>query len=560
MLISLPIINENKIIYFVFSLILNNDEIIIDNYEYDKNIIETLNFNSGTCFEKINLFLPYKFNIIGNKYLFSCNFLFFSLCDDNNFSFHTILLNEINKKGNTNYTYINSNSVTKKYNRFFIKDFINKEYNNFSDLLFTFYNYCQFKINFYIMNTIHKKKIDKNFTYFKSEKVINHILETEYNCNHIKYAYKYFLNKDNHLEKLLALTFKTINVKNYDLNYNYLKETYYIICEDITIESVSKFIENKNYDENILINLINKFNYPLTFTKKNISSIYEKILYYSLKHINDINNTIFNKFDVKNKFIYNYIIKMFLSFGEKKYKFKYFNNLLLNNILKIIFFEKSFLNNYIKNRYDLNKIKIAYINFNYLVDIFDFININNISKYLSYFHYINENNIYIENIKKNENIDLRILNIINNNFNIFQYINEEKEFIDWTFILKNKLFYIYDNQINISKRDLKKIGIIIYYLSKISNQNYNDLNYIKLLKICIDNPNLVLFNDRINLKIKDYLPFYSLNLGIFAKHIIKEKDNIIKIFEKEIKQENNELFYKKKYYKYKSKYFESKNI
>jgi hypothetical protein len=559
MLISLPIINENKIIYFVFSLILNNDEIIIDNYEYDKNIIETLNFNSETCFEKINLFLPYKFNIIGNKFLFSCNYLFFSLCNENNISFHTILLQEINKKLNTNYTYINSDSVTKKYNRFFIKDFINEEYENFSDLLFTFYNYCQFKLNFYIINTNQKKKIDHFFSYFKSEKIINHILDTEYNCNHIKYAYKYFYNKDNHLEKLLALTFKNINVNNYNLNYNYLKATSYIIYEDISIESVSKFIENKNYDENILINLINKFTYPLDFTKKNLSSIYEKILYYSLKHINDINNSIFNKFNVKNKFIYNYIIKMFLSFSEKKYQFNYFNNLLLNNILKIIFFEKSFLNTYIKNNYDLNKIKMAYINYNYLVDIFDFININNISKYVLYFNYINENNIYIENIKKNENIDLRILNIINNNFNIFQYINEQKDFIDWVFILKNKLFYIFDNQINISKKDIKKIGLILFYLSKISNQNFNDLNYIKLLKFCNDNPNLVLYNDRINLKIKDYFPFYSLNLGIFAKHIIKEKDNIIKIFDKEIKQENCELFYKNKYYKYKTKYFESKN-
>jgi len=559
MLISLPIINENKILYFVFSLILNDNEIILDNYEYDNNIIETLNFNKDTCFERINLFLPYKFNIIANKYLFSCNFLFFSLCDDNNFSFHKILLSEINKKLDNSYEYIKSNNVTKKFSRFFTKDFISKEYENFSDLLFTFYNYCQFKLNLYIMNTNHKK-IDKIFTYFKSEKVINHILDTEYNCNHLKYSYKFFLKKENHLEKLLALTYKKINVKNYNLNYNFLEKKTDIIYEDISIESVGKFIENKEYDENILINLINKFNYPLSFSKKEISHVYEKILYYSLKHINEINNTIFNKFDVKNKFIYNYIIKMFLSFGEKKYKFKYFNNLLLNNILKIIFFEKSFLNKYIKNNYDLNKIKIAYINFNYLVDIFDFININNISKYIGYFNYINDNNIYIENIKKNENIDLRILNVINNNFNIFQYINEEKEFINWTIILKNKLFYIYDNQINISKRDFKKIGIIIYYLSKTNNQNYNDLNYIKLLKICIDNPNLILYNDRINLKIKDYLPFYSLNLGIFAKHILKEKDNIIKIFEKEIKQENNELFYKKKYYKYKSKYFESKNI
>ena len=61
----------------MFTLIVENNKITIDNYESDKNIIETLNFNKETCFKRFNLFLPYTFYIINNKYLLSLIFYFF---------------------------------------------------------------------------------------------------------------------------------------------------------------------------------------------------------------------------------------------------------------------------------------------------------------------------------------------------------------------------------------------------------------------------------------------------------------------------------------------------
>ena len=71
--------NIFQILYFVFSLILNDNEIILDNLNMiDKS--NELHWDNKNISSIDTELLPYDHNIISNKYLFSCNFLFFYLC------------------------------------------------------------------------------------------------------------------------------------------------------------------------------------------------------------------------------------------------------------------------------------------------------------------------------------------------------------------------------------------------------------------------------------------------------------------------------------------------
>ena len=72
----------------------------------------------------------------------------------------------------------------------------------------------------------------------------------------------------------------------------------------------------------------------------------------------------------------------------------------------------------------------------------------------------------------------------------------------------------------------------------------------------------MLFNGRINIKIKDIIKNLNLNLGILAKHLTMELDETISISSEEdtsikvLKNKLNKM--RRNYYKYKGKYLEMK--
>ena len=89
---------------------------------------------------------------------------------------------------------------------------------------------------------------------------------------------------------------------------------------------------------------------------------------------------------------------------------------------------------------------------------------------------------------------------------------------------------------------------IIYCISKVKEQKLNCIYYKNLIHISNKYKKLIIFNDRINLKINDIFTNKNMNLGHLVKNI-KNNSNII-LYE----ENNNVNKYKIKYLKYKGKY------
>ena len=111
---------------------------------------------------------------------------------------------------------------------------------------------------------------------------------------------------------------------------------------------------------------------------------------------------------------------------------------------------------------------------------------------------------------------------------------------------------------SLSELDLELLGTMLYLLTNIKEQNIKDSSYIKFLNHCIKNSRLILDNFRINLKIKEYFNFININinLGILAKHLTINKDNVIELNNEDdtcdLTVQLKEIT--RKYIKYKAKY------
>ena len=174
----------------------------------------------------------------------------------------------------------------------------------------------------------------------------------------------------------------------------------------------------------------------------------------------------------------------------------------------------------------------------------------NIKNKYSYFNYLipKYKNINISNIK--------IKKIYNNPHLFFNYLKKEKDYIAWSKILDDKIQNIYTNNINLHKNDNYKIGKLIYLLHKVKSQDLSNENYKIFLDYANKNSKLILFNSRINLKIKDIYLDNEINLGYLAKYLCNNTLNKIdlNIPNEDIKMIN----LSNKYYKYKTKYILTK--
>ena len=106
-------------------------------------------------------------------------------------------------------------------------------------------------------------------------------------------------------------------------------------------------------------------------------------------------------------------------------------------------------------------------------------------------------------------------------------------------------------------------------LVNIEKQDLKNKSYLSFLRACKNNNKLILYKNRINLKIKQYFYFIKtqINLGYLAKHLTWNKtskiiltDDSDNIESEEIKNLNKKLkVTTKKYYKYKGKYLKLKS-
>jgi hypothetical protein len=94
------------------------------------------------------------------------------------------------------------------------------------------------------------------------------------------------------------------------------------------------------------------------------------------------------------------------------------------------------------------------------------------------------------------------------------------EYILWFNFLDFKLVELFNTQISLSSNDINELAKLIYLLYNVKEQDIKNISYKLFLNHCNSNLKLILYNQRINLKIKEMLNLkLSLNLGILAKHL-----------------------------------------
>jgi hypothetical protein len=589
--------------------------LILNIFEYDnKKYIVSDYFFYLISFSDVNYELNFYTNIItqlnkdkNNTISNDLKLITWKELNDDNFLDHFCIYLK-------NYKPINetqNNIFTINYTLFFL--YINPIYNN-KNLKKLKHNNFPKKI---ILNANLIKK--EEFSFLESD---NFSLEEHYTfIKNDKYIYKYICNKNYFLIKnnkfkkvnLLKIKGNTINciMDTYELEINdVILSLYPIINTIITWEKLISFytlkiLNTKNTEDNCIETLINNYNFPLRYDKKKLDNTFEKIMIYFLTNFettfllgknNDISNII--NIDEKDKIIFKEDIEKLLN-TKSKTKL----SILLTNILKILYNSKN--NNYdkiifnskiynesilfevLKNLLENNELYILYPN---IIKTFNFIplkkyftniiiikqilkNINwkNISYNLKQLKFLIDNTqlLYFKG-RYNKNVfpinfDTNIKKIIKEPLEMFKYLRSEKDFIRWIYFVDNIniLNNIYFNNIIINSDDFEILGELLYRFSILKDQNLKNNEYLYLLQICKKNKHLILYNNRINLKLKEYFVKSNiLNLGFLAKHLNWDKDIQVSLDEmnnisiEELQKQF--IIINKKYNKYKGKYIKLK--
>jgi hypothetical protein len=443
------------------------------------------------------------------------------------------------------------------------------------------------EINFdiIIFNLIKTKEVYEEIfekTNLKIEKIhTNKILEYYYDDNECSLIYmkKFF---ENEFDDLTILSRNNYSITFFD----YIIQKYSNNIEDIT--KIYKILF-ANYSYPIKQNkLTNSFDYILYFSLINLDNIIKYTTTDKIFIENNIND--FIPFKVRTLF-YN-LIQFFYSIIKKNnfqilyFNQKFFNDYLHRCVLKnILFSDKNSKSNLI-NLLFLSKInpnqkeKIISILKNTLlcIDVANRLTWNNLPKKLGYLEiFYNNKDLLITVDKLNKNIfndtlDTKLKKIIETPFEMFKYLKKEKDYIKWIKFLGPLNLELFYTPISLSTDELKHLGILLYLLNNIKEQNIKEISYIIFINYAQKYNKLILDNNRINLKIKEYFNYIKcpINLGFLAKHLtfkfndIKLDDDSEKNTESykiqdylKLKEEIKKIT--KKYYKYKSKYINIKN-
>lgn len=475
---------------------------------------------------------------------------------------------------------------------------INKNKNILYDNYKWYYFYPLIIIN--KESVIYQTYINYNF----NNEIIKQILGLE--NKHILKIMNYYNN--NKISNLVSLSEICKDTIKYLSDFYILKSGSYskIYFEYIT----KKYLNDENNIIKILEILFINYNYPLKTNRHDMDPIFDYIIYFSLYNHNIIlNNNIINQKIIniipsKLKNLYIILLKTLRqsidnNFELITYNQKIYNDFLYKNIIKLFLSTSDFLSViYFKeeiSQINYNIFKNIFITNILLIDISNKLTWSNLPKKLNYLNYFYKNNdiiYYQDKINKNiiyENLDTRIIKIIENPFNMYKYLRKEKDFNKWTKYIADKLTNLYYIPISLSSDDLLYIGQLIFLLVNINTQNLKDSSYINFINFCNLHNKLILNTNRINIKIKELFPHLkcNINLGFLAKHIIlckeliiDEKNNSSSNSNETLSQTSeilsqNEIIYKsddiislenklhitlKKYSKYKAKYLESKDI
>jgi len=443
------------------------------------------------------------------------------------------------------------------------------------------------EINFdiIIFNLIKSKEVYEEIfekTNLKIEKIhTNKILEYYYDDNECSLIYmrKFF---ENEFDDLTILSRNNYSITFFD----YIIQKYSSNIEDIT--KIYKILFD-NYSYPIKQNkLTNSFDFILYFSLINLDNIIKDITADKIFIENNINELI--PFKVKTLF-YN-LIQFFYSIIKKNnYQILYFNQKFFNDYLhrcvlkNILFSDKNSKSN-LTNLLFLSKInpnqkeKIIIILKNTLlcIDVANRLTWNNLPKKLGYLEIFYNNKdllITIDKLNKNifnDTLDTKLKKVIENPFEMFKYLKKEKDYIKWIRFLGPLNLELFYTPISLSTDELKHLGILLYLLNNIEEQNIKESSYITFINYAQKHNKLILDNNRINLKIKEYFNYIkcAINLGFLAKHLTfnfndikldddSEKNTEISKTQDYLKLKEEIKKITKKYNKYKSKYIMIKN-
>ena len=358
-----------------------------------------------------------------------------------------------------------------------------------------------------------------------------------------------------------------------DISFNRFVEIIDCTVEDCTIEDCT--IEDCNI---VLEKLFKNYTYPLNYDKHSFTLNFAKILYYSFKYIDiitDDNFVNFSYINIKIKSSYLYILKLYKMIKNSNYTLFYnsrtYTDTNIYIIVKILLYNDTF--NLFSGISNDTKIIISNIFLEniILLQILSNITWKNISKQLQYFKYIvsiknKSDNMLIVDGKINRNIvshtmDVRLKKIILDPLSMYSFLKKETDYYKWTINFKEIVSKIFYNPIILKSNDYKVISQILFIISKVTIQSTDDIQYNKLIELLKKNTHIILFNDRINMKIKDVFKNNNLNFGYLAKHINDDMNSSITITDE---TDSNDIMTSKinkltkKYYKYKGKYLEMK--
>lgn len=577
--------NNYNFIYLIENFIKDN---INNNYHFVKInnlkklevIYNTVNCNN-TEYNNINELLHYIFYKLNYYYNLSLCIIYLHY---NNINItiskkHILIINKINEQ----HIYFYGIKDSIKNHLIYIDK-------NFNDIIN--------KTEYFISNDkkLLKVKIfnsDSNFIHINEKKInINKYTISKYpikfkkniNITNLLYSITNIFYYYNISDIVFKKNIKVINLCNYFKNNNFnniiidksfnleddiykkITTDYYYCYNEYNFEIFKKNVDKEKYNENVYNILINDYVYPFNYNQISFTENFKKLIYYFYKYCKDIEN-MKGYTKLKIKYIHNSLLKLIENFKIKNYSitnyYKIYTDYIFLTMFNIII-DTNFLNLDIKY---LTVIKNNYYKNMKGIVILHLLNWKSLNKKLNLYMYIlnlkNQNNklIFFENKINmnilNSNIDNNLRKVISDPLYLYNFFKKEKDFIKWTNILKNNISLLFENEIKINNDDLKKIGKIIYILTKINNQNYDDKEYNNNIKILKIYDNLILYNDRINLKIKHILKNTKINLGFLAKHIISENNLIVTLTPTSDNYDelNNKLtIMTKRYYKYKGKY------
>jgi len=347
-----------------------------------------------------------------------------------------------------------------------------------------------------------------------------------------------------------------------------------------------KYFNDEDNIYEILQILFLNYNYPLKINRHDMDDTFDYILYislynYKLLYDNDIlKSKYINILPIKVKNLYLNVLKILIqvinnNFTTIIYNQKCYNDYLHRNIIKIFLSDSNKTSvNFFKSLISdttFEKFKSIFTRNLLLVDISLKLSWNTLSKKLNYLNifYKNTDIIYFQNkINKNiifDNFDIRIKKIIENPFEMYKFLKKEFDFIKWTKFISDTINNLYYINISLDNNDINNIGKMIYLLFNINEQNIKEISYINFINFCINHSNLIINNNRINLKIKEYFQNLkcSINLGYLVKDLINYTNNISFDEINHIDNKNNIeaklCLAIDKYLKYKGKYLKIKN-